>query len=119
LNLSVIWITHNLPVLAEICDKIVVMYAGKSVESDNVRSLIKNPKHPYSKGLLDSFPNIDDPNHEIRPIKGTPPDLINPPSGCKFHPRCPHQKEICREVQPKRESKNKEGFIECHLWKQI
>ena len=90
---SIIFITHNLGVVAEICDRVSVMYAGKIVEQGNVDDIFYNPQHPYTRGLLASMPRLDSDIHErLIPIEGTPIDLLNPPKGCNFAPRC----EECR-----------------------
>lgn len=119
MELSVIWITHNLPVLAEVCDKIAIMYAGRIVEVGDVIKVIDQPKHPYTKGLLGSFPTIDEIDKDIMSIPGAPPDLIDPPSGCRFHPRCPYKADICTKTPPRREELPDKGFMECHLWREI
>src|SRR5216117_1593013 len=95
---SVILITHDLGVVAEVADEIVVMYAGRVVERAQTRQLFYDPQHPYTWGLLGSIPRLDRPKQErLHSIKGTPPSLINAPQGCKFRPRCPHAFEKCDE----------------------
>jgi oligopeptide/dipeptide ABC transporter ATP-binding protein len=97
-NSSVILITHDLGVVAEIADEIVVMYAGRSVERAATRPLFYDPQHPYTWGLLGSIPRLDRPKPErLHSITGSPPSLINLPRGCKFRPRCPHAFEKCFE----------------------
>jgi peptide/nickel transport system ATP-binding protein len=97
-NSAVILITHDLGVVADIADRICVMYAGRIVESGNKRDLFYDPQHPYTWGLLGSIPRLDRPKQErLHSIKGTPPSLINLPEGCKFRPRCPHAFEKCTE----------------------
>jgi peptide/nickel transport system ATP-binding protein len=119
LDLSVIWITHDLTVLAEIADRIAIMYAGRVVEEGNVIDLFSDPKHPYTQGLLGSFPTIDSGEKDLISIPGTPPGLIDPPSGCRFHPRCPYATDICISTFPQREKILNNRFIECHYWKEI
>ncbi|MBQ9341032.1 MAG: ABC transporter ATP-binding protein [Lachnospiraceae bacterium] len=100
-NTSIIFITHNLGVVAEICDKVSVMYAGRIVEQAKVEDLFYNPQHPYTKGLLASQPRIDEEEPErLIPIEGTPIDLLNPPSGCNFGPRCKDCMKICLTKKP-------------------
>ncbi|MBO4214668.1 MAG: ABC transporter ATP-binding protein [Lachnospiraceae bacterium] len=100
-NTSIIFITHNLGVVAEICDKVSVMYAGRIVEQATVRDLFYNPQHPYTKGLLASQPRIDEAEPErLIPIEGTPIDLLNPPAGCNFGPRCKDCMKICLTKKP-------------------
>src|ERR671933_834198 len=97
-NSAVILITHDLGVVAEVADEIVVMYAGRIVERAQKRQLFYDPQMPYTWGLLGSIPRLDKPNAErLHSIQGAPPSLINPPQGCKFRPRCPHSFEKCME----------------------
>ncbi len=103
LGLSLILISHDLGVLAETCDRIAVMYAGRIVESGSVESVFTNPQHPYTKRLLDSLPVIGGERGLAPPILGSPPDPGNPPQGCAFHPRCPYAKDICRTDPEARE----------------
>jgi peptide/nickel transport system ATP-binding protein len=121
LNLSVIWITHDLAVLAELCDRIAIMYAGRIVETGTSVEVILDPKHPYTKGLLSSFPTIDRIDKELTSIKGSPPNLIEPPSGCAFHPRCKFADDRCKTEQPQSEKIDgrNEGLIECHHWRSL
>src|SRR6266571_4464712 len=97
-NSAVILITHDLGVVADVADEIIVMYAGRVVERAKTRSLFYDPQHPYTWGLLGSIPRLDRPKQErLHSIEGTPPSLIHPPEGCKFRPRCPHAFERCME----------------------
>ncbi len=95
LNTSMILITHDLGVVAETCDNVAVIYAGKIVEFGTKRDLFKAPAHPYTLGLFDSLPKMDDDSKELHPIPGLPPDPTNLPRGCSFHPRCPRATEAC------------------------
>ncbi|UTF55695.1 ABC transporter ATP-binding protein [Natronosalvus rutilus] len=99
-NTSFIWVTHDLSVVAEICDRVNVMYLGKIVESADVDDLFYDTQHPYTGALLDSIPRPDRTVEELNPIKGVMPEAIHPPSGCRFHPRCPDAREVCRDVDP-------------------
>lgn len=117
LNLSMILITHDLSIISETCEKAAIMYAGKLVESGAVRSIFKEPLHPYTQGLIGAFPNIYSPKAEIRSIEGQPPDLFNPPSGCRFHPRCQYAMEICGKKDPPFLEVEKGHFVACHLIK--
>jgi oligopeptide/dipeptide ABC transporter ATP-binding protein len=95
---AVILITHDLGVVAEIADEVVVMYAGRVVERGSKRDMFYDPQHPYTWGLLGSIPRLDRPKPEkLHSISGMPPSLINLPRGCKFRPRCPHAFEKCEE----------------------
>jgi peptide/nickel transport system ATP-binding protein len=97
---SFIWVTHDMSVVAEICDRVNVMYLGEIIEHAEVDDLFYETKHPYTQALLDSMPRPDRTVHELNPIKGVMPEAIDPPSGCRFHSRCPDAREVCREVHP-------------------
>ncbi len=100
-HMGIIFITHNLGVVAEICDKVSVMYAGKIVEQGAVNDIFYKPSHPYTLGLLRSMPRVDADEHErLIPIEGTPVDMLNPPDGCPFAPRCEHCMKICLQKMP-------------------
>jgi peptide/nickel transport system ATP-binding protein len=115
-NLSIIMITHELSVVAEICERLAVFYAGKIVEDAPMSLFVKGPLHPYAQGLLRAFPTIDGPKGVLETITGDPPDLINPPSGCRFHPRCPYAFDKCRREEPPLiEVKNEHRSVACHL----
>ena len=105
-NLTIILITHNIGMVAELADRVAVMYAGRLVELAEIDPLFDHPLHPYTQGLLKSVPNINLTEDHLRIMDGSPPDLIHPPSGCRFHPRCPHVMERCRvEMPPFREAR--------------
>jgi len=104
-SLSLILITHDLSVIAETCDKAIIMYAGRIMEEAPVDSLFASPAHPYTRKLISSFPSVLE-DKEIDFIPGNPPDLINPPSGCPYHPRCDFAVDICKTKIPTLESKN-------------
>ncbi|PBC77994.1 oligopeptide transport system ATP-binding protein [Streptomyces sp. TLI_235] len=99
-NMGLILITHDLGVVADVADKIAVMYAGRIVETAPVDQLYKSPAHPYSRGLLDSIPRLDQKGQELYAIKGLPPNLLRIPAGCAFNPRCPRAQDICRREEP-------------------
>ncbi|MBO4725252.1 MAG: ABC transporter ATP-binding protein [Firmicutes bacterium] len=100
-QMSIIFITHNLGVVAEICDKVSVMYAGKIVEQGLVNDIFYNPSHPYTRGLLRSMPRVDETVYErLIPIEGSPVDMLNPPEGCGFGARCEQCMKICLRKQP-------------------
>ena len=100
-HMGIIFITHNLGVVAEICDKVSVMYAGKIVEQGPVDDIFYNPSHPYTLGLLRSMPRVDAESYErLIPIEGTPVDMLNPPEGCPFAPRCDKAMKICLQKVP-------------------
>jgi peptide/nickel transport system ATP-binding protein len=98
---AILMITHDLGVIAEIADDVLVMYAANVVERGAVRDIFNAPHHPYTWGLLGSLPRLDaDPNHRLVQIPGQPPSLLRPPSGCRFHPRCPYVMDVCRAKFP-------------------
>src|SRR5438477_3572213 len=97
---AIIMITHDLGVIAEIADDVVVMYAAKIAEHAPVDNLFKHPHHPYTWGLLGSLPRLDTDVERLVQIQGQPPSLLNPPAGCRFHPRCPYVMGVCKTVEP-------------------
>jgi oligopeptide/dipeptide ABC transporter ATP-binding protein len=99
-NMGVLLITHDMGVVAEVADRVMVMYAGKKVEEGNVEEIFDNPKHPYTIGLLNSVPNIDDPDFELESIPGSLPSLNEQIAGCRFHARCKFATDICRTIEP-------------------
>jgi oligopeptide transport system ATP-binding protein len=103
-NTSIILITHDLGVVAEVCDKVIVMYAGEVVESGSVEEIFRNPTHPYTKGLMKSVPRLDmDRSSRLYSILGSPPDLLDPPKGCSFYPRCEYAMKVCKDYHPELE----------------
>ena len=117
LKMSMIFITHDLSVISAIADKVAVMYAGKIVERGSLKEVFSEPYHPYTQGLLKSVPKIKNPEKIIW-IPGLPPDLINPPKGCRFHPRCSRAMDICREKEPPTVSIGKNRYVACWLYKE-
>jgi len=109
---SILYITHDMGVVAEMCQRVAVMYAGSICEIADVIEIFKYPLHPYTKSLLESIPT---PGKEFRSIPGTVPSLMNPPTGCRFHDRCPYAMEICSKMKPKMIEVKKGHFIQCHL----
>lgn len=114
-GVSIILITHDLGVVAQVADRIAVMYAGKVVETGTRRDIFYSPQHPYTKGLLNSVPRLDQEGGELIPIKGTPPDLFAPPIGCAFAARCGYAMEVCERVYPLETKRNDEHFVHCWL----
>jgi peptide/nickel transport system ATP-binding protein len=100
LGFAIIFVTHDMSLVSHFSDRLMVMYAGQVVELGDTRAIFENPAHPYSKGLLEAFPSIRGPRVPLTGIPGSPPDLANPPSGCRFHPRCPVVEQQCSSVQP-------------------
>ena len=97
---SILFITHDLGVVAEVCDDVAVMYCGRVVERGDVKTIFANPSHPYTKGLLGSIPRLGDAGKELKSIPGNVPNPKYMPKGCKFEPRCPYASEKCREEEP-------------------
>jgi len=114
LGLSMIMITHDLSVVADTCNKVAVMYAGKIVEQGDIVTVFKNPMHPYPQGLLTNYPSIKAEKKKFAPIRGSPPNLISPPLGCRFHPRCSYAMEICRMEEPETVEITRGHYISCH-----
>ncbi|MDH6705218.1 oligopeptide transport system ATP-binding protein [Kitasatospora sp. MAA19] len=124
-NMGLILITHDLGVVADVADKIAVMYAGRIVETAPVHELYANPAHPYTKGLLRSIPRLDQKGQELYAIKGLPPNLLKVPTGCAFNPRCDVATDLCRTETPElhhvtdKDGKELTGRRSaCHLWKE-
>ena len=112
---SILLITHNLGVVAEMADRVAVMYAGNIVEYTDAQRLFSQPRHPYTLGLLNCYPEVDGPRKKLESIEGVVPDLINPPTGCRFHPRCKHVMPICREREPVLQPVADGHLVSCHL----
>lgn len=112
-DMSLILITHDISIVSEIADKIALMYAGHLVEFAEVTSFFEEPLHPYAEALLHSVPNIQLSDQKLEYIPGIPPDLINPPSGCRFHPRCSYEREICRGKEPPLIQVKPGHFVKC------
>ncbi|MEM2522843.1 MAG: ABC transporter ATP-binding protein [Candidatus Bathyarchaeia archaeon] len=116
LHLSMILITHDLSIVAESCDKLAVMYAGKIVEYGDLVTIFKEPLHPYTQALIKAFPDVRAERSPLVSIPGSPPDLLYPPSGCRFNPRCPYSMDICSKKEPiMLEVKSKLHQVACHL----
>ena len=118
-QMGLILITHDLGVVADVADRIAVMYAGRIVEEANVHELYAQPGHPYTLGLLDSIPRIDEKGQELRTIKGLPPSLMNIPPGCPFHPRCPMAQAVCREKVPPLHQLSASRASACHFAEEL
>ncbi len=112
---AIIIITHDLGVVAETCDRVAVMYAGLIVERGPVQAIFDEPLHPYTEGLLASLPGQHETGDELRTIDGLVPDLIRPPYGCRFHPRCPIAEKVCQEKVPELLEKSDGRAVSCHF----
>lgn len=116
LNTSMLLITHDLGIVATLCDRVYVMYAGKIVEAADVFALYENPMHPYTVGLLKSTLSIDEYKKELVSIEGNVPNLVNPPSGCRFHPRCRQAHARCTQMEPQSLEVEKGHIVSCWLY---
>jgi oligopeptide transport system ATP-binding protein len=118
-QMGMILITHDLGVVADVADRIAVMYAGRIVEEANVYDLYAQPAHPYTVGLLNSIPRLDEKGQELRTIKGLPPNLLKIPSGCPFHPRCPRAQQICVDEVPALRQVGPHRASACHFAEEV
>ncbi len=116
--MGLVLITHDLGVVADVADRIAVMYAGRIVETAPVRDLYRAPAHPYTRGLLDSIPRLDRKGRELYAIKGLPPSLTAVPPGCPFHPRCPKARDVCRTDRPPLYDVAPGRASACHFWEE-
>jgi peptide/nickel transport system ATP-binding protein len=116
MGFSILFITHDLSLLVEFSTRIAIMYAGEIVERAPARELFENPLHPYTLGLMNSFPSISGEKHKLTGIPGSPPDLVAPPSGCRFHPRCPKVMAVCSQVSPVAKTISADHSVACHLF---
>ncbi|MGI0071433.1 MAG: ABC transporter ATP-binding protein [Thermoplasmata archaeon] len=114
---AILLITHDLAVIAEVADRVCVMYAGAIVEEGDVREIFRRPLHPYTQGLLASIPRLDRPDQEFVSISGSVPNLIYPPPGCRFHPRCPYAMPICKGDRPPMTVEGTDHAVACYLYK--
>ncbi len=119
LHLSVIMITHDISVVAETCDQVAVMYAGQIVERASVERFFREPYHPYTLGLQNAYPNLANPNQELISIEGYPPDLVEPPTGCRFSSRCPFAMECCFHEAPPLVEVAPGHQAACHRWQEV
>jgi peptide/nickel transport system ATP-binding protein len=115
LGISIIMITHDLSMITETCERLAIMYAGNIVEYGDITSIFKKPLHPYTQGLIEAFPSIASEKQQLTSIPGSPPNLLNPPSACRFHPRCKYAMDICKKQKPELEEISKNHFAACHL----
>jgi len=116
LRTSIMLISHDLSIIAEVADKIAIMYGGKIVEYGPSDLVYNNPRHPYTRALLNSIPRLRGEIRDLTWIPGTPPDLINPPPGCRFHPRCPHAMERCKKEEPPMVEVDRNHYVACWLY---
>ena len=114
---SILLVTHNMGVIAKMSDRVAVMYAGKIVEVADVIPIFEKPYHPYTEALLRSIPKISKIIERLESIPGVVPSLVNPPPGCRFHPRCRYAKEICKREEPPLIEIEPGHLVACHLHK--
>ncbi|MEI6796217.1 MAG: ABC transporter ATP-binding protein [Methanomassiliicoccales archaeon] len=116
---SILLITHNLGVVAETCERVGVMYAGAMAEVGRRDDIFREPLHPYSQGLLNSIPRMNTETERLETIEGNVPNLIRPPDGCRFNPRCPFAMELCHSIKPQMQEVRPEHFVACHLYRKV
>lgn len=119
LNMALILITHDMGVVAEMAERVIVMYAGDAVEEADVKTIFKNPMHPYTRGLLASIPRLDGDDSDLEVIEGTVPGLYDMPKGCRFGPRCEHCTERCRQENPQLQDVGNGHMVRCFLAKEL
>ena len=119
LGFSILFITHDLSLLVEFSTRIAIMYAGEIVERAPARELFDHPLHPYTLGLMNSFPSVSGEKHKLAGIPGSPPDLVSPPAGCRFHPRCPRVMPVCSQLAPVTKMISPGHSVACHLYESV
>lgn len=115
LGLTMILITHDLSVVAQTCTTCAIMYAGNMVEYADIETIFKDSAHPYTRALISSFPSIKEDRRELTSIAGVPPNLVNPPTGCRFNPRCQYSMDICTKKKPEYTVLREKHITACHL----
>jgi len=115
LGLTMMLITHDLSVVAQTCTTCAIMYAGNIVEYADIETIFKEPSHPYTKALISAFPSIKEDRRELNSIAGVPPNLLDPPTGCRFNPRCLHRMDICTKEKPEYTELGEKHLAACHL----
>lgn len=118
LGMSLVMITHDMGIIADMTERVTVLYAGMVAESAGTRSIYKEPRHPYTEALLQAVPRIDQ-RKELKVIPGNIPNLVDPPLGCRFHPRCPYAKGVCSKAVPPLEEVDQDHFAACHRWREL
>jgi peptide/nickel transport system ATP-binding protein len=113
---TVIFVTHDMALVGRYSDRLAIMYAGQLVELDTTRAIFEDPKHPYTQGLLAAYPSVRGPKQELKGIPGRPPDLRFPPTGCRFHPRCPYVMSVCPQEEPALYAPRGTDLVRCFLY---
>jgi peptide/nickel transport system ATP-binding protein len=112
-----IMISHDLSIIAETCEKVAIMYAGRMVEYGDAEAVFKEPLHPYTQGLIKAFPSIKGERIRLTSIPGQPPDLLDPPPACRFNPRCPYVMDVCKKIDPTlKKAGQGDHLVACHLY---
>jgi len=119
LHISMILITHDLSVVAQLCDKVGIMYAGKLVEFGDIFSIFETPRHPYTQALLKSIPKMEQTRTQLSYIPGSVPDLTGEVPACRFYSRCPYAQKLCAETEPKAEATGPKSHVACHFWRDL
>ena len=119
MDVSIMLITHDMGIVAEICERVTVLYAGQVCETGTVEQVFSKPKHPYTEALLTSVPSLALRKEKLSVIPGNVPNLIEPPSGCRFHPRCPYARQVCIDQVPVLESIGDARWVHCHRYKEL
>jgi oligopeptide/dipeptide ABC transporter ATP-binding protein len=118
LGLAILFITHDLGIVARLTEKVLIMYAGEIIEDGLTADIFKKKeKHPYTQGLLDSLPHLREKKMPLKAIRGQVPDMLNPPSGCRFHPRCPLRMDICSKERPEPVDLGNKHWTKCHYYR--
>ncbi len=119
LNVAMVLITHDMGIVADTCDRVTVLYAGQVCETGTTEQVFENPKHPYTEALLSSVPSLALRKEKLSVIPGNVPNLVQPPSGCRFHPRCSYAQQICVDKDPGLESIGDDRLVHCHRWREL
>jgi peptide/nickel transport system ATP-binding protein len=119
LNVAIALITHDMGIVADTCDRVTVLYAGQVCETGTTEQVFENPKHPYTEALLSSVPSLALRKEKLSVIPGNVPNLIQPPSGCRFHPRCSYARQVCIDKDPELESIGDGRMVHCHRWREL
>jgi len=115
-GMAILLISHDLGVISNVCDRVIVMYSGAIVEEGPVTGIVGNPQHPYTQGLINAVPDFAPRGQSLGTLKGEVPNLLLPPVGCRFHPRCPRATEVCIRERPLMRQVSEKHFIACHVW---
>jgi len=119
LNVAMVLITHDMGIVADTCDRVTVVYAGQVCETGTTEQVFENPKHPYTEALLSSVPSLTLRREKLSVIPGNVPNLIQPPSGCRFHPRCSYARQVCVDQDPEIELIGGGRMVHCHRWREL